>query len=209
MSVSPLRLAVAGARDVVTRGVEALVSDFPDRLQMVPLPRDLDDVEPDVVLFDAVALHDSDGHELDLLVKESASAVLVLAREPRPDLTALALARGADAWVSLEAPADQVVAAIEAAAAAYGDDADPGGGNPPRAGIPADLKETAGLSDREAEMLGYILQDLRNAEIAERCFLSVNSVKTYMRSAYRKLGVNNRAQAVLWCVQHGVSHARR
>jgi len=209
VSVSPLRLAVAGARDVVTRGVEALVSDFPDRLQMVPLPRDLDDVEPDVVLFDAVALHDSDGHELDLLVKESASAVLVLAREPRPDLTALALARGADAWVSLEAPADQVVAAIEAAAAAYGDDADPGGGNPPRAGIPADLKETAGLSDREAEMLGYILQDLRNAEIAERCFLSVNSVKTYMRSAYRKLGVNNRAQAVLWCVQHGVSHARR
>ena len=209
MSVSPVRLAVAGARDIVTRGVESLVSDFSDRLQIVPLPRDPDDVEPDVVLFDAVGLHDSDGHELDLLVKESASAVLVLAREPRPDLTALAIARGADAWVSLEAPAHQIVAAIEAAAASTGEDTDPGTGNPPRAVIPADLKQIAGLSEREAEMLGYILQDLRNAEIAERCFLSVNSVKTYIRSAYRKLGVNNRAQAVLWCVRHGVTHAHQ
>ncbi|GAB3787480.1 response regulator transcription factor [Nocardioides ungokensis] len=209
MSVSPVRLAVAGARDIVTWGVEALVSDFPDRLQIVPLPRDVSDVEPDVVLFDAIALHGSDGHELDLLVKESASALLVLAREGRPDLTTLALARGADAWVSLEAPADEMVAAIEAAAASYDDDADPGTGNPPRLTIPADLRETAGLSEREAEMLGYILQDLRNAEIAERCFLSVNSVKTYIRGAYRKLGVNNRAQAVLWCVQHGVTHAHR
>jgi DNA-binding CsgD family transcriptional regulator len=41
-------------------------------------------------------------------------------------------------------------------------------------------------------------------EIAERCFLSVNSVKTYIRSAYRKIGVNNRSQAVLWFVQHGL-----
>lgn len=208
MFVSPVRLAVAGARDLVTRGVEALVSDFAERLQIVPLPRDLADVEPDVILFDAFALHNSDGHELDLLVKESTSAVLVLARDARPDLTALALARGADGWISLDAPEGEIIDAIEAAATAFGDDTDSGTGNPPRAGIPADLKEMAGLSEREAEMLGYILQDLRNAEIAERCFLSVNSVKTYIRSAYRKLGVNNRAQAVLWCVQHGVSHAR-
>jgi two-component system, NarL family, response regulator LiaR len=31
----------------------------------------------------------------------------------------------------------------------------------------------------------------------------VNSVKTYIRSAYRKMGVNHRAQAVAWGIQHG------
>ena len=33
--------------------------------------------------------------------------------------------------------------------------------------------------------------------------VSVNSVKTYIRSAYRKIGVTTRPQAVSWCVRHG------
>ena len=34
-------------------------------------------------------------------------------------------------------------------------------------------------------------------------FLSINSVKTYIRSAYRKIGVTPRSQAVLWGVENG------
>ena len=33
--------------------------------------------------------------------------------------------------------------------------------------------------------------------------MSVNTVKTYIRTAYRKMGVNTRARAVLWGVDHG------
>ena len=34
-------------------------------------------------------------------------------------------------------------------------------------------------------------------------FLSVNTVKSYIRSAYRKMRVDNRTRAVLWGVDHG------
>jgi DNA-binding NarL/FixJ family response regulator len=61
----------------------------------------------------------------------------------------------------------------------------------------------AGLSPREAEVLALITRGLTNQEIADRAFLSINSIKTYIRSAYRKIGVERRAQAVRWGMNHG------
>ena len=46
-------------------------------------------------------------------------------------------------------------------------------------------------------------QGLSNQEIADRVFLSINSVKSYIRNAYRKIGVERRAQAVVWAVENG------
>ena len=61
----------------------------------------------------------------------------------------------------------------------------------------------AGLSPREAEIIALITQGLSNQEIADRAYLSINSVKTYIRSAYRKMDVTTRSQAVLWGVENG------
>ena len=60
-----------------------------------------------------------------------------------------------------------------------------------------------GLSPRESDVLGLVTQGLSNQEIAETLYLSINSVKTYIRSTYRKMGVATRSQAVLWAIQHG------
>ncbi len=62
-----------------------------------------------------------------------------------------------------------------------------------------------GLSQREAQMLALISQGLSNREIAQTTYLSINSVKTYVRAAYRKINVARRSQAVRWALQHGVS----
>lgn len=62
----------------------------------------------------------------------------------------------------------------------------------------------AGLSAREAEMIALIAQGITNQNIAASCYLSINSVKSYIRSAYRKIGVTRRSQAVLWGVAHGM-----
>ena len=60
------------------------------------------------------------------------------------------------------------------------------------------------LSARERDVLELIAAGLSNQEIAERLYVSINSVKTYIRAAYRKIGVERRSQAVVWAVQHGL-----
>ena len=52
-------------------------------------------------------------------------------------------------------------------------------------------------------MLRLIVQGYTNQEISERLYLSINSIKTYIRTTYRKLGVGSRQQAVTWAIQHG------
>jgi DNA-binding CsgD family transcriptional regulator len=62
---------------------------------------------------------------------------------------------------------------------------------------------TEGLSDRESEVLALITQGKSNADVARLTYLSPNTVKSYIRSIYRKINAGSRTQAVLWGVQHG------
>ena len=48
-----------------------------------------------------------------------------------------------------------------------------------------------------------ITHGLSNDEIAKRAYLSINSVKTHIRTAYRTINVSSRSQAVLWGVDNG------
>ncbi len=52
------------------------------------------------------------------------------------------------------------------------------------------------LTEREMKILRYLPTMLSNAEIGAETFVSLNTVKTHLRSIYRKLGANNRADAV-------------
>ena len=63
----------------------------------------------------------------------------------------------------------------------------------------------ARLTSREHQVLALIAGGLPNRDIAARLGLSVNSVKTYIRTAYRKVGIERRTQAVLWGLEHGLA----
>ncbi len=52
------------------------------------------------------------------------------------------------------------------------------------------------LSDRELEILKYAMSDKTNREIAEKVFVSINTVKFHLRNIYEKLGVSNRTEAL-------------
>lgn len=60
------------------------------------------------------------------------------------------------------------------------------------------------LSARELEIMTRICRGDSNLEIAAELYLSINTVKTHIRSAYRRIGITRRVEAVLWGAQHGL-----
>ena len=155
--------------------------------------------EPDVVFYDVVSLRHGDCSDLDQWVKQTASIVIALTTELRPDLGAMALERGAEAAVLIGVTAHDLIQVVRAAVAGNLEEVPA----VQEAMDAARLGKDAALSKRETEILGLVAQGRSNSEIAATLFLSINSVKTYIRSAYRKISASNRAQAVAWALLHG------
>jgi LuxR family maltose regulon positive regulatory protein len=65
----------------------------------------------------------------------------------------------------------------------------------PRLGGPAE-QASVRLTESERAVLCFLPSHMTNEEISEALFLSVNTVKTHLRSAYRKLGVGSRREAI-------------
>ena len=155
--------------------------------------------EPDVVLYDVIHLRDGDDSDLGYWLKQTASTVIAIDRTLRPELGARAKEQGVEWAIDLGITGDQLVAVIADAIegnledniAAQGWDRG------------AHLGSHAGLSLRESDVLALVAQGLSNQEIAEALFLSINTVKTYIRSTYRKIGVATRPLAMAWAVHHG------
>jgi LuxR family maltose regulon positive regulatory protein len=80
----------------------------------------------------------------------------------------------------------------------------------PRAARDADVAEPDGaevvqeLSERELEVLRHLAEMLSTAEIAATMFISVNTVRTHIRSILRKLAVSRRNQAVRRARERGI-----
>ena len=64
--------------------------------------------------------------------------------------------------------------------------------------------EREDLTPRESQVVSLIVAGRTNQQIAEECHVTLNTVKTYIRTAYQKMGVFSRTQAVVWCLGHGL-----
>lgn len=69
---------------------------------------------------------------------------------------------------------------------------------------PAEIASAVVLSPRETDVMRYVALGLRNAEIAERLSLSVETIKTYMRNLMAKLDVRSRHEAVVEARRQGL-----
>jgi len=66
------------------------------------------------------------------------------------------------------------------------------------------LTADSNLTAREMEIVNAMANGAENNEIGDRFFIGINTVKTNIRTAYRRMGVSSRAQAVRWVIQQGL-----
>ena len=118
-----------------------------------------------------------------------------------------ALHAGAIGFLLKDAPADQLVAAIRAAAT--GDAvlaptvARRVAEELARRRTPEGIGRLDVLTERERDVLGRMAEGLSNAEIAQRLFISEGTVKTHVARILQKLGVRDRLQAVVLAYRAG------
>ena len=60
------------------------------------------------------------------------------------------------------------------------------------------------LTRREQVVLSNLTEDVTLEQIATKLFVTRNTVKSQVRSVYRKIGVSTRADAVAWARQAGI-----
>jgi DNA-binding NarL/FixJ family response regulator len=202
----PVRIAIMNDYEVVVAGLHQMLAPYAARVRVV----ELDSLLPvhtavDVLLYDAFGRERVTG-PVAQTIAETDAKVLIYTWHLEPELVEEALAKGAVGVLSKTIDALDLVAAIEkvhAGSVVVGEHPGPEAATD-KAPVPGDWPgREHGLSAREAEVVSLIAQGLSNQEIADRAFLSINSVKTYIRSAYRKIGVERRTQAVLWATQNG------
>ncbi len=208
----PLLIALIDDYDVVLTGVASMLDPYRHRVVVA----EIDANEPlhdtvDIAMYDSFAQpepeHERD--EIDVLVASPhAHRVVVYTWNFHPELIESARDKGVAGYLSKTLPARDLVDALEAVHAGEVVVSDP----PRRARVALGLDwpgRREGLTDREAEILALITQGKSNVEVARTTFLSPNTIKSYIRSVYRKIGVESRTQAVLWGVEHGFAPDHR
>jgi DNA-binding NarL/FixJ family response regulator len=176
------------------------------------------DLAPDVVVMDLL-MPGVDGIEATASIKAAQPTVEIVAltsfiEEAR---VVAAIEAGASGFLLKDADADDLAAAIRAAAAGEVH-LDPavagivarrmrarsaaGGGGPD----PTDALAT--LTARERDVLGGVARGLSNRAIAEELGITERTARTHVSNILAKLGLASRTQAALLAVQHGLDRPR-
>ena len=196
----PVRITLDHECELVTRGMTEMLAPYPSRVVLVPGEPGGDGASGvDLTLHDfAAGLHTVPGPGRLPPVRHSGRLV-AYTWHPRPDLVDQALECGVNGVLSKLLPAPTLVAALERIH--RGEVVVEYGARVLHRDQPRDEERL--LTPREEEVVRLITQGLDNFSITREMSLSINSVKTYIRAAYRKMGVSSRSQAVLWGVRHG------
>lgn len=186
-------MALLTTRDLVKHGVRGMLSDLPVPVHFTD---QIHATYPaDVILVDATGTPDESAQELESVTDdERAPVILLTSRDAPPEFGTWHTP--IHAFLTVSATDAEMVAAVASALRASAVS---------RASRAVATPRTRdGLSEREVQILTAIAAGMSNEEIARELFIGVNTVKTYIRTTYRKIGTKTRPKALLWALGHGL-----
>ena len=211
-----IRVLLADDQRVVREGLGTLLGLL-DGIELVGTAADGEEAvalavrhDPDVVLMD-LRMPRVDGIEAIRRLAERGDRPRAIALTTYADDASVlgALRAGARGYLTKDAGADQIRAAVEAVA--RGEAAlDPAVQHHVIAALteppePSSPELPDGLTPREAEVLALIAAGLTNAEIADRLVVSGATVKTHVNHIFAKTGARDRAAAVVYAYARGLA----
>jgi DNA-binding NarL/FixJ family response regulator len=209
--VDDQELVRAGFRLVLeTRQDLEVVGEATDGEQALDAARRL---RPDVVLMD-VRMPVLDGIEATRRLVEAAQGpvprVLILTTYDLDEYVFAALRAGASGFLLKHASPEELIAAVRTVAAGDGLLAPSVArrlievfARIPSAAV-APPRELALLTERERQILVLVARGLSNAEIAQRLFVGLATVKTHVGNMLMKLGLRDRIEAVIFAYEAGL-----
>jgi DNA-binding NarL/FixJ family response regulator len=213
----PVRLVLVDDHEMVIEGLKAMLTAFGDRVEVVGQAVGAEraigvitELDPDIVLCD-VRMQGSSGLDLCATLRERNPdrKVVMLSVYDDEQYLFQALRVGAAGYLLKSISSDELVRQIEFAH---------GGATAIDPGMAARAVDTAarlqrdefwpgarqGLTQRESEILSYVVNGLSNRGIATKLVIGDETVKTHLRAIYRKLGVADRTGAVATALREGI-----
>ena len=202
-SAVAIRLAIVNDYEVVVHGLASMLRSYSDRVEVVELDLNAQPATAvDIALFDTFAQSFRDRERIARLVQDPRiGKVVVYTWSAEDPLVNQSRVPGISAYISKRLAAADLVDTLERIHAGHPVRMHDTGHGPLVGGDWPGREE--GLTARESEVLSLITQGYSNNDIVETTMLSINSIKSYIRSAYRKIGVTSRSRAILWGIDHG------
>jgi DNA-binding NarL/FixJ family response regulator len=196
----PVRVALVNDYEIILRGLHAMLAPFAERIAVVDYEiGGTPDHVADVALFDTFASRrDALDRARQMIAERRVDHVVLYTFDATEEFLEIARSVGVSGVVLKSASAEELATAIERVARGeqFGLD------TPVRATRSA---TSDGLSAREEEVLALLALGCTNAQIAEQLFLSIDTVKTYVRRVFAKLGVSNRTQAAMHAAERSLA----
>jgi len=210
-----IRVIVADTQAIFRAGLRKIFA-LEDDIRVVGQAETLDQTttamqkfSADIVIFEAGLTPNPADAVSDLLRQSATCRLVVVLQEPDQEMTLDLFRRGAHAIVSREVEPEMLVECLrkvaqgepwlESRAVAWVMQAYRTQGL-----RPAGSRPKVTLTPKEALIVSCVTQGMKNKEIALRVGTTEQVVKNYLRKVYDKLGVADRLELALYCLNHRV-----
>ena len=214
--IAPLRVLVADDHRLFRQGLIGLLQTRPELIAVVgeaatgrEAIRQAEHLRPDVVLMD-IQMPDGDGLAAAAQLRQSlpGTAVVILTASELDEHLYAAVQMGTAGYLLKSLDAEELFALL--AGVARGEPA------VTRAMAARMLRSVAhhhapagvgaaALTEREVDVLRLVAQGASNAQVAEKLYITTNTVKAHLKNILEKLQLQNRTQAATYAVRNGLT----